>query len=105
MIYMRVAVELMVMRDFMDIATPMMMEEIRYMIRKQGALIQEPGFEPEQFYHMDAQMHAIWFAATDKRKIWELLQAAAASLYEISDARFCDGDRFYQDHQGTRPVV
>lgn len=75
MIYMRVAVELMVMRDFMDIATPMMMEEIRYMIRKQGALIQEPGFEPEQFYHMDAQMHAIWFAATDKMKIWELLQA------------------------------
>ncbi len=36
MIYMRVAVELMVMGDFMEIATPMMMEEIRYMIRKQG---------------------------------------------------------------------
>ena len=43
MIYLRVAVELMVMGDFMEIATPMMMEEIRYMIRKQGALILEPG--------------------------------------------------------------
>lgn len=75
MIYMRVAVELNVMSDFMEIATPMMMEEIRYMIRKQGALIQEPGFEPEQFYRMDAQMHAIWFEATDNMKIWELLQA------------------------------
>lgn len=75
MIYMRVAVELMVMGDFMELATPMWMEEIRYMIRKQGALIQEPGFEPEQFYRMDAQMHAIWFEATDKMKIWELLQA------------------------------
>lgn len=75
MIYMRVAVESMVMSDFMEIATPMMMEEIRYMIRKQGALIQEPGFEPEQFYRMDAQMHAIWFEAADKMKIWELLQA------------------------------
>ncbi len=75
MIYMRVAVELMVMGDFMEIATPMMMEEIRYMIRKQGALILEPGFEPEQFYRLDAQMHAIWFEATGKMKIWELVQA------------------------------
>ncbi|MEG0564793.1 MAG: GntR family transcriptional regulator [Hungatella sp.] len=75
MIYMRLAVELMVIGNFMEIATPMMMEEIRYMIRKQGALIQEPAFEPEQFYRMDAQMHAIWFKATDKMKIWELLQA------------------------------
>lgn len=75
MIYMRVAVELMVMGDFMEIASPMLMEEIRYMIRKQGALILEPGFEPEQFYRMDAQMHAIWFEAADKRKIWEWLQA------------------------------
>lgn len=75
MIYMRMAVELMVMGDFMEVATPMMMEEIRYMIRKQGALIRESGFEPEQFYRMDAQMHGIWFEATDKMKIWELLQA------------------------------
>lgn len=75
MIYMRVAVELMVMRDFMEIATPMVMEEIRYLIRKQGALIREPGFEPEQFYRMDAEMHSIWFEVADKMKIWELLQA------------------------------
>ena len=47
MIYMRVAVETMVMRDFVDIATPLWMEEVRYMIRKQQALIQEKGFEPE----------------------------------------------------------
>lgn len=75
MIYMRVAVELMVMGDFMDMATPMWMEEIRYVIRKQGVLIQEAGFEPEQFYRMDAQMHAIWFEATGNMKIWELLQS------------------------------
>ena len=75
MIYMRVAVETMVMRDFMEVATPLWMEEVRYMIRKQQALIQEKEFEPEQFYRMDAQMHAIWFRATDKMKIWELIQA------------------------------
>lgn len=75
MIYMRVAVETMVMRDFMEIATPLWMEEVRYMIRKQQALIQEKGFEPEQFYHMDAEMHAIWFKATGKRKLWDMIQA------------------------------
>ena len=75
MIYMRVAVELMVMRDFMKLATPFQMEEIRQQIRLQELLIQQPDFEPEQFYRMDAQMHAVWFAATGKEKLWEFIQA------------------------------
>ncbi len=75
MIYMRVAVELMVMRDFIKIATPMSYEEIRHQIRCQELLIQEAGFEPEQFYRIDARMHSIWFAATDKEKLWEFIQA------------------------------
>lgn len=75
MIYMRVAVELMVMRDFMESATPLLLEEIRHQIRRQELLIQEPGFEPEQFYRMDAQMHAIWFAATGRSKLWDFIQA------------------------------
>ncbi|MDD3253770.1 MAG: GntR family transcriptional regulator [Lachnospiraceae bacterium] len=75
MIYMRVAVELMVMRDFMKIATPLLLEEIRHQIRCQKLLIQEPGFEPEQFYRMDAQMHSIWFEATNRMKLWDFIQA------------------------------
>ena len=35
MIYMRMAVESMVLRDFLEISTPMLLEDIRYMIRKQ----------------------------------------------------------------------
>ena len=42
MIYMRVAVELMVMRDFMETATTLQYEEIRHQIRLQELLIQEP---------------------------------------------------------------
>lgn len=56
MIYMRVAVETMVLRDFLEIQTPMVMEDIRHSIAQQRAVIREPGFEPEQFYRMDAQM-------------------------------------------------
>ena len=75
MIYMRVAVETMVLRDFMQNRTPMVMEDIRHAIAQQRALIEEAGFEPEQFYHMDAQMHSIWFGAVKRQKLWEMLQA------------------------------
>ncbi|MFT4008309.1 MAG: FCD domain-containing protein, partial [Lacrimispora sp.] len=37
--------------------------------------IQEKGFEPEQFYRIDAEMHAIWFRATGKQKLWDMIQA------------------------------
>ena len=75
MIYMRVAVETMVLRDFLQVQTPMVMEEIRHQIAKQQALILEKDFEPEQFYRMDAKMHSIWFAAVRRQKLWEMLQA------------------------------
>ncbi len=75
MIYMRVAVELMVMGDFMEVATPLLHEEIRHQIRLQELLIEEPGFEPDQFYRMDAQMHALWFEAVGKAKLWDFIQA------------------------------
>ena len=45
MIYMRVAVETMVLRDFMKVATPMVMEDIRYLIRKQQAVVMQHGIE------------------------------------------------------------
>ena len=75
MIYMRVAVETMVLRDFIAVQSPMVMEVIRHQIAKQQALIQEKDFEPEQFYRMDARMHSIWFAAVRRQKLWEMLQA------------------------------
>lgn len=75
MIYMRVAVETMVLRDFLNVQNPMVMEEIRHAIAMQKALIQTPGFEPEHFYRMDAQLHSIWFGAVKRQTLWEMLQA------------------------------
>ncbi len=74
LLYMRIAVESMVIRDFIKIKTPLLMEDINHLIRKQEAIIQEPDFVPEQFYRLDAQMHGIWFEATHKQKLWEILQ-------------------------------
>ena len=75
MIYMRVAVETMVLRDFLQVQTPMVMEDICHQIARQQALILEKDFEPEQFYRMDAKMHSIWFAAVRRQKLWDMLQA------------------------------
>lgn len=74
MIYMRVAVETMVLRDFMKIEAPMAIEDIRYLIRKQEAIIKEKNFQPEQFYRIDAQMHAVWFETTKRKVLWDILQ-------------------------------
>ena len=71
----RVAVETMVLRDFLKVQNPMTLEEIRHAIAMQKALIQTPGFEPEQFYHMDAELHSIWFGAVCRQKLWDMLQA------------------------------
>jgi DNA-binding GntR family transcriptional regulator len=75
-IYMRTAVETSVICDFMDIATPMILEEVRYLIRKQEVIILEKDFTPEKFYRLDSQMHAVWYEVTRKKKIWEILQEA-----------------------------
>lgn len=74
MIYMRVAVETSVIRDFASSASDMVLEDVRYLIRKQEAVLQEAGFVPEQFHRLDSQMHAIWFEATRRTVLWDVLQ-------------------------------
>lgn len=74
MIYMRMAVEWMILRDFIKIATPILHEEIRHQIKLQELMIQEPDFEPEIFYKMDSRLHAIWFDATGKHFLLEFIQ-------------------------------
>ena len=108
MIYMRVAVETMVLRDFMKIATPMVMEDIRYLIRKQQALIQEPDFKPEQFYRLDAQMHSVWYDTTKKQKLWEILQAQQLHYTRFRMLDFVtetDFSRIIKEHENIFALI
>lgn len=73
MIYMRVAVESKVIRDFMDLCTPILKEKLRYIVRKQTVLIADE-FEISKFYEMDSQFHNIWFKTTNKERLWKLIQ-------------------------------
>lgn len=73
MIYLRVAVEIAVLHDFIDISTPMLEEKIRYIIRKQAVLI-GGEFEPSDFFVLDSRLHEIWFKAVKREKLWEMIQ-------------------------------
>lgn len=102
MIYMRVAVESMVMRDFSLVATPYQMEDIYYRLRKQKALIQTPDFKPEQFYRLDAKMHSLWFDAMKKEKVWKFLQEQQLHYTRFRMLDFVtetDFTRIIQEHE------
>ncbi len=72
-IYMRIAIESMVLRDFIDVCTPILLEKVRYIIRKQTVLM-EGQFSSAEFYALDSQLHEIWFKATGKQLLWQLIQ-------------------------------
>ena len=77
-IYQRVAVETMVIRDFMRICNPLLLEKIRYTVRRSEILI-EDDFEVSDFYDIDSQLHEIWFYETQKPYLWDLIQKSQSN--------------------------
>ncbi|GHV37030.1 GntR family transcriptional regulator [Spirochaetia bacterium] len=75
MIYMRIAIESKVIRDFMEMQDPLMLEKIRYYLRKQAVLL-DTDFTPRDFYAEDSAFHRIWFTAMDKEFLWRKIQHA-----------------------------
>lgn len=90
------------MRDFSQIVTPLLMEDVYYMLRKQKALVQTGNFKPEQFYRLDAQMHSFWFEATKKSWLWKLLQEQQLHYTRFRMLDFVtetDFDRIIHEHE------
>lgn len=77
-IYQRVAVETMVVRDFMAVCTPMHIERIRHLIRCSRILLQQ-DFTSGQFYDLDSALHAVWFDETNKSYLWECIQSSQSN--------------------------
>ncbi len=77
-IYQRVAVETMVLRDFMKLCNPMLLEKIRYTVRRSELLI-DADFEVSDFYDLDSQLHEIWFYETKKPYLWDMIQKAQSN--------------------------
>ncbi len=77
-IFQRLAVECMVLRDFIAICTPTDVARVHYtqgLLQKiADKLSKAPEhFDINEFLHVDLSMHKIWFQATDKLYLWENL--------------------------------
>jgi len=91
-IYERVAVETMVLRDFIRICTPADVERVRFAFSQLEQIgdvcSSDPEhFEADRFLDIDLKMHEIWFRATNNRYLWERLSGMQASY-----TRFCTLD-------------
>ena len=88
-IYERVAVESMVLRDFILTCTPADVERVRYALQQLQALSRvyfedRAKFDSAQFLQTDYSMHEIWYQTTNKRFLWERLSGVQSSY-----TRFC----------------
>ncbi|MBP3427536.1 MAG: GntR family transcriptional regulator [Clostridia bacterium] len=92
LIYERVAVESMVLRDFILSCTPADAERVRYaytQLQQLGEVfLRQPAqFEADRFLNTDYRMHEIWFRATGNLFLWERLSGMQSSY-----TRFCTLD-------------
>ena len=92
LIYERVAVESMVLRDFILSCTPADAERVRFaftQLKELGEVfLTNPHlFEADRFLHIDYKMHEIWFRATGNGFLWERLSGMQSSY-----TRFCTLD-------------
>ena len=92
LIYQRVAVESMVLRDFIRICTPADVERVRFAfsrLHEVGQVYMEDPkrFAADVFLKIDLSMHEIWFRATNNLFLWESLSSPQSSY-----TRFCTLD-------------
>lgn len=101
-LYQRLAVESMVLRDFIRSCTPLQVEEVRYALEQLRA-VSVVGEDPYAFDHVtflkyDLAMHAIWFKYTDKMFLWEWLMKPQADYARLMQLDIVGG-------QNTRDVL
>lgn len=76
-IYQRVAVETMVLRDFVQSCSPVEIVEVEhaYSLLRQAAadLAQQETFDINAFLARDLEMHHYWFRKTSKEYLWKLI--------------------------------
>ena len=75
LIYQRIAVESMVLRDFIRNYNPTEIENVRYQARLMEELAEKilssKDFDIQEFLERDHKMHEVWFNATDKAYLWK----------------------------------
>ena len=87
LIYERVAIETMVLRDYIVAATPTDVEHVRYFysqMQKASANYPDDQFQTDAFRKADLAMHGEWFRRMRLNEIWSRLTGPQSSY-----TRFC----------------
>jgi len=106
-IYQRVAVESMVLRDFMRTCSPLLIEKLRYLIRSSRVLL-EGEFETSEFYALDSALHEVWFQETRKTYLWECIQNSQPnySRFRMLDiVTIKDFDAIVSEHEKLLDII
>ncbi|MFI3170373.1 MAG: GntR family transcriptional regulator [Faecalibacterium sp.] len=74
-IYQRLAVECMVLGEFMDICTPVDIERVRHAYLELAACLQAGELDENRFYDADSRMHEIWFKTMRKMYLFQQFRA------------------------------
>ena len=106
-IYQRVAVESMVLRDFIRICSPLLVEKLRYLIRTSRVLL-EGDFETADFYELDSRLHEVWFIETKKHYLWECIQNSQSNysrfrMLDIVEAK--DFGSIVREHEELLDII
>ena len=72
-IYMRIAIETMVIRDAIKILGDSLVAELEYNLKLQETLLKSDP-TAEEFYKIDGELHKVWFKATNKLIVWDQIQ-------------------------------
>lgn len=74
-IYQRLAVECMVLGEFMDICTPVDVERVRHAHLELVACLEQTPPDEKRFYDADTKMHEIWYKTMRKMYIYQSFRA------------------------------
>lgn len=113
LIYERVAVESMVLRDFIRTCSPIDVEKVRFAFEQlcQLAKVYETDrehFDARRFLEIDLMMHETWFKATNKVYLWKKLSGVQNDYTRFCTLDIVDGNNVpdvIKDHEAMLALI
>lgn len=113
LIYERVAVESMVLRDFIRTCSPIDVEKVRFAFEQLHQLAQvyerdRAHFDANRFLEIDLQMHETWFRATNKSYLWKKLSGVQSDYTRFCTLDIVDGNNVpdvIKDHEAMLSLI
>lgn len=100
-IYMRMAIETMIVKDTMKNLNEKLIAELDYNLKLQELLLKS-DFTTEEFYELDCEFHKIMYRATGNLFIWEQIQKAQVHYHRfrmLDIVAVKNFEAIFQDHK------